>query len=113
MPSYDVSTQAQVLALKQEGFKIDEITQRMQIRATRVKSLCKEAQARGWNPDKKGQILDEYVARKEGSGRPKKLIEEKIQEIVRRVGTDRFGAEKSTHDIANEVNLSQKSVWRA
>ena len=78
-PSYNTSTKAQVLALKQEGFKNDDIYARTKISHSQIGAITKTAKERGWRPELRGQILDEYVARREGSGRPKKLTEEKIQ----------------------------------
>ena len=112
MPSHDTATRAQVLALKQAGFKNSNITEQTKVCERQIQYYAKAAKERGWNPDLKGPILDAYVLREPGSGRPKKATPEKLEEILSHLEADRYGSEKSIDTLATAVSLSQKTVWR-
>ena len=71
MPSLDTATRAQVLVLKQNGFKNEDIAAQTGVSNAQIKRHCAAARERGWDPAKKGPILDSYIERQEGSGSEK------------------------------------------
>ena len=63
MPSHDTATRTQVLVLKQNGFKNDDITAQTGVSSQQIKRHCTAAWEQKWDPNKKGLILDIYVER--------------------------------------------------
>jgi len=61
-PSFDIATKAQVLTLKQEGFKNDDIYARTKVSYRQINTIISTTKERGWKPKEKGQIIDKYVA---------------------------------------------------
>jgi transposase len=113
MPSYDVATRAQALALKLVGIPSQEIEHITGIQPRTLNSIHQKAVARGLNPDESKKILDRHVEDGSRSGRPKKQTEEIISEVLSKVRTDRYGREKTCAQIALEVGgVSDITVWR-
>ncbi|RDI76516.1 hypothetical protein Vi05172_g13499 [Venturia inaequalis] len=92
---------------------ISEISTSTKVSVSQIGAICRYAKTQGWDPKKKGPILNEYVARKEGSGGVVKLTPEKLEAIAGSVETDRFGAEKTTRVLATEHDISQTLIVTA
>lgn len=74
MPSFDISTRAQVLALKAFGASYEQIEYHTGIGARTVRLICAKAEDGGFpiNSPQPGKILDIYVENAPRTGRPKK-----------------------------------------
>lgn len=53
-PSFDIATKAQVLTLKQEGFKNDNIYARTKVSHRQINTITSTAKKHGWKPEEKG-----------------------------------------------------------
>ena len=103
MPSYDIATRAQALALKISGHSTDEIKQITGISASSINRIVDRAIERGLdfnNP----VILDIHVADSPRSGRPSKQAEAKDQ-VIAKVRRDCYGREK------NLCSNSRRARW--
>ncbi|KAH8712225.1 hypothetical protein GQ44DRAFT_762690 [Phaeosphaeriaceae sp. PMI808] len=78
-PQHDTATKAQVLTLKQNGFKNDDIALQTTVSPAQIRRIATAARERGWDLDVKGPIKDTFVERKEGTSKNnQKLIEEVV-----------------------------------
>lgn len=102
----------QCLTLLVEGFKADYIEQKTGVSERFQRNIRKRAYDRGFNPEQDPRILESYVANAARSGRPKEISEEKEEEILSAVRSDRSGREKSSEVLAYDAGISRSSALR-
>ena len=108
---YDLAQQVQALTLLGMGMKIEDVGRITGFSRSALYDLKKRALERGYDPTVTPVIHNVYVEDAHKSGRPGISLEKQL-EIVAKVTTDRYGREKSTAEIAEEVEVSQSSVAR-
>ncbi len=72
----------------------------------------KKAIARGYRPKEDPRILEYYIVDGVRSGRPREIREDKEEEVLFVVRSDRSGREKSSEVLVFFANISQSSVQR-
>ena len=113
MPSYDLTTRAQILTLYLNNVPPVQIVKTFGCNRDYPRDLLKKAKANGFDPDVSPIIRDAYLTDKKKSGRPTKqtdIVKEKITAIVSK---NRKGREKTYDQIAIEVGgVSGTTIWR-
>ena len=107
---YDIATRAQALALVEYGVPTKLVSELTGMFIRSINRLKQTAQQRGFDSEKSGAILSDYVADAPCSGHPKKITEEKEQEVISRVRKDCYGREMSTAELGAEFRLSLISI---
>jgi hypothetical protein len=74
--------------------------------------MKKKAFERGFRLDQDPRILDYYVIDGPRSGRPKKILIEKEQDLLNSVRANRAGREKSSEVLAFKCGISPASALR-
>jgi len=110
---YDIATRAQIATLRSVGLTIEAIQQHIGISVERstCRRIYEKACSRGWIP-KQTPLLNVHLEDAPRSGRPTKQTAEKVAEIEAKVTKDRYGREKTSQMIADEVSLSASTVQR-
>ena len=113
MPNYDIATRAQALTLKIYSLSNDKIERLTGINRRTVSQWLDNAISRGLDPKARPLvILDCHVKDGTRSGRPTQQTPANTEAVLAKVRTDRYGREKSCWAVADELGLSEKTVWR-
>ena len=105
--SHDVGTRVQALALVEYGVPTKLVSELTGISIRSINGLKHTARRRGFDPEKSRVLLIEYVVDAPRSGRPKKITEEKEEEVVARAKKDHYGGEMSTAELGAQFKLSK------
>lgn len=113
MPNRDLATRAQAVTMKVLDLPNHQIEQILGISRSTVNRWFQRAKQRGFDPLARPCIIqDHHVVDGARTGRPTKQTPENINAVVTQVCTDRYGREKSCEMIADQLNMSEMTVWR-
>ncbi len=109
---YTLAQQIQCLKLLSEGRPAEYVERKSGIKQQSQSYLLKQAIARGYRPEEDPRILESYVVDGVRSGRPRDIGEDKEEEMLSAVRSDRSGREESSEVLAYFANISQSSIQR-
>jgi hypothetical protein len=109
---YTTAQRIHCLALLAEGFPAAVVEKKTGVTARSQSNIWKKAKKRGFEPDKDPFVLKTYVVDGERSGRPKEILKDQEDELLKSVQNNRAGREKSSEVLAYEQGISYSSALR-
>ncbi len=112
--TYDITTRAQAVALKEVGFTNARVSEITGIGIRQIQKYYAAARERGYNPIESKVLKDEYFTDQPRSGRPTKATPEAAAELAEQIRKTRHSRTLTLIALARNstFNVRYMSVWR-